>query len=342
MSLAKPSRFDLNDAHWFAHRFVESEDGFRFRWLPRDQIDAATFLTDDDLGQDGATFDVAVDAVLSELPRRRQAIIFHSAFCGSTLLTKALSRPGAAIGLSEPVVLNDFAGWRLRGAGGAAIARAADAGLRLLARPFGPAETVVAKASNVANPLAELLLALNPEAQAIFLYAPLETFLISVARKGIACRAWVRTLAERYLPLGMFAPLSLSGADLFLQTDLQLAATCWLAQHLAFAQLLAKIGPSRLRPLNADRMMVEPSSAIVAVAAHCRVAITRAEADTIAAGPIFQRHSKNGTAFSATERSIRYAATREAHGEEIGIVITWAQEFARRLAIPADLPLGLL
>jgi hypothetical protein len=239
------------------------------------------------------------------------------------------------------VVLNDLAGWRTRGAGGAAIARAADAGLRLLARPFGARETVVIKPSNMANPLAELLLALNPQAQAVFLYAPLETFLISVARKGIACRAWVRTLAERYLPLGMFAPLSLTGADLFRQTDLQLAASCWLAQQTWFAQLLQKSGPVRLRPINADRMLADPASAIAAVAGHFGLAIARSEAEIIAAGPAFQRHSKDGAEFSPAARDTQYAAARGAYGEEITLVMVWAEEFARRLDVPADLPDGL-
>lgn len=336
--MLKSLPFALDDPRCFAQRFVESEDAFRFRRLTRAQVDAAVFLTDDDLGPDAASVDVPIATILAELPARRLAIVFHSAFCGSTLLTKALSRPGVAIGLSEPVILNDLAGWRLRGAGGAAVARAADAGMRLLARPFGAGEIVVAKPSNIANPLAELLLALNPQAKAIFLYAPLETFLISVAGKGIACRAWVRTLAEKYLPLGMFAPLALTGADLFRQTDLQLAASCWLAQHAMFAQLLAKNGPARLRPLNADRMLAAPAAAIAAVAGHFELAITRRDAERIAAEPAFQRHSKDGAPFSATERSARYASARDAYGDEIGVVLVWADEFARRLGLPADLP----
>lgn len=341
MKLERSYLFRLTDASWFAHRFVESEDKFRFRRLTRARIDVATFLTDDVLGQDPGTVDVPVATILDELPARPLAIVFHSAFCGSTLLTKALSRPGLAIGLSEPMMLNDFAGWRIRGSGGAAVARAADAGLRLLARPFGTGETVVAKASNIANPLAELLLALNPHAKSIFLYVPLETFLISVARKGIACRAWVRTLAECYLPLGMFAPLALTAADLFRQTDLQLAASCWLAQQAWFAQLLAKNGPSRLRSMNADRMLADPAMALTQVAQHFDLAMTHDEAKILAAGQAFQRHSKDGSAFSTNARQAQYASTRETYCEEIETVMDWANEFARRLAVPADLPHGL-
>ena len=42
--------------------------------------------------------------------------IFHSAFCASTMLVRALDVPGSAMGISEPVILNDMVGWRRRGA----------------------------------------------------------------------------------------------------------------------------------------------------------------------------------------------------------------------------------
>jgi hypothetical protein len=336
VSRSKSLPAQLLNAHWFAHRFVEGADAFRLRHLTRAQIDKATFLTDENIGRDAGGVDVPVEMILGELPQRPLGIVFHSAFCGSTLLTKALSRPGVAIGFSEPVIFNDLVGWRLRGSGGAAIARSADAGMRLMARPFGPKETVIVKLSNLANPLAELLLALNPKAKAIFLYAPLDTFLISVARKGVACRAWVRTLAERYLPLGMFEPLSLTPADLFLQTDLQLAASCWLAQHLLFARLMAKIGPARLRPLNAEVMLGDTVSAIMMVAHQFDLGLRPGDTDKIAAGEAFGRHSKDGTAFSAVDRNNQYSIARQAYAGEIDIIITWAEEFARQLELPGE------
>ena len=106
------------------------------------------------------------------------------------------------MGLSEPAVLNDVVGFRRRGATPPAVARAADLSLRLLGRPFGPGEAVIVKPSNILNPLAELLLTIEREGRALFLYAPLETFLISVTRKGLHCRAWVRELLEGYVQEG--------------------------------------------------------------------------------------------------------------------------------------------
>ena len=257
------------------------------------------------------------------------------------MLVRALDRPGAAMGLSEPVILNDVVGMRRRGADPRAVARAADAATRLLARPFGAGEAVIVKPSNVINPLAELLLALRPQARGLFLYAPLETFLISVARKGLWCRLWVRELLEGQLRDG-FIQLGFTPEDLFRQTDLQVAASGWLAQHLHFARLAEKLGPQRLRSLDADRMTARPAEAIAAAAAQFGLNLDGAAIGTIASGPAFTRHSKSGAAFTPEDRRAEYARARTAYGDEIDKVLEWAGVVAENAGIAMEGPFPLL
>lgn len=319
--------FSLSDAEWLAHRFVESDDSFRFIRVERRIHGEVPFLTDADLGERPVAGDVPTAEVLAALGPGRLHFLFHSAFCGSTLLTRALDRPGLAMGLSEPVCLNDMVGFRRRGADGRTLARAADAALRLLARPFGAGEAVVVKPSNLVNPLAELLLALQPEARAVFLHAPLETFLISVVRKGLHCRLWVRELLESYLREG-YVDLGFEPADYFRMSDLQVAAVGWLAQHARFQHLAAKLGPGRVAGLDADRMLADPHSAIAAVTGHFGLACDAATIAGIVAGPAFARHSKSGAAFTPEARQNEYAAALAAHGEEIRMVLAWSEKVA--------------
>lgn len=321
--------FDLGNAEWLAHRYVESTDAFRFIHVPRSDHAQHSFLIDAALGPRPTAPDLPANTLLAQ-PRGRLHFLFHSAFCGSTLLARALSEPGVAMGLSEPVVLNDVVGFRRRGAQPAQVARAADLALRLLGRPFGPGEAVIVKPSNVVNPLAELLMAIEGQAQALFLFAPLETFLISVARKGLHCRTWVRELLEGYLR-ERFVDLGLAAEDYFRLTDLQVAAVGWLAQHQFFAHLAGKVG-GRLASLDADRMTADPEAALAAVAAHYGLGLDAAAA---AAGPAFRRNSKTGQAYSPQDRSADYAAARAAYGEEIAMVMTWAE------AVAANVGLGL-
>ena len=329
--------FDLADAQWLAHRYVESDDAVRFIHLPRAEHERHAFLIDSLLGERPVAPDLPAQGLLA-LPRGRLQFLFHSAFCGSTLLARALSVPGVAMGLSEPAILNDVVGFRRRGARPAAVARTADLALRLLGRPFGPGEAVIVKPSNILNPLAELLLALQEQGQALFLYAPLETFLISVARKGLHCRAWVRELLEGYVQ-DRFIDLGFAPEDYFRLTDLQVAAVGWLAQHRHFTTLASKLG-GRLASLDADLLTAQPEAAISAVATHYGLTL---DAAAVVAGPAFQRNSKSGAAYSPAERSADYQAARAAYGEEIGMVVTWAEAVATNvglaLAGPNPLPL---
>lgn len=334
--------FVLSDARWLGHRYVEEADAYRFVFVPRADHAQIPFLTDDCLGERSAALDLPVDAVLAGCPDGPLHFVFHSAFCGSTMLTRAFDRPGTAMGLSEPVVLNDVVGFRKRGAPSSAVARMAHGALRLLGRPFAEGEAVLVKPSNLANGYAELFLALQPQARAVFLYAPLETFLISVARKGLACRLWVRELAESFLREGLFAPLGLDAAALFRQADLQIAASGWLAQHHLFAALAAKVGPARLRSLDADRMTADPAAALAAVGEHYGFGLDADAVAEIAAGPTFSRHSKSGAAFTAADRRTQYAAVRAAYGEEIDAVMAWSVKLAEAAGINFEGPAPLL
>jgi hypothetical protein len=341
-----PVHFDPANADWLAHRLVEHTDAVRFAHVPREAHAAIAFLTDDSFtaqfGTAPVQHDVPATRLLDQFGKRQLGLLFHSAFCGSTLLTRALAEPGAAMGLSEPVILNDVVGMRSRGAPPAAVARAADLALRLLARPFAPGESLVIKPSNVINPLAELLLALAPEARAVFLYAPLETFLISVARKGLPCRLWVRELMAGYLREGIVAPLGIQPEDVFRQSDLQVAAIGWLAQHRLFAALARKLGPDRLRTLDSEKLTGDPARALAAAAAHYRIPLDAPAIARIASGPAFTRHSKSGAAFTPEQRLAEYAAARGAHGEEIDLVCAWAGKIAAQAGIAMQAPNPLI
>ena len=328
----------LADPEWLAHRFVESEDAFRFIRVERDVHTQVPFLTDDYLGQRPSGGDVQADACLNLPDEGNLHFLFHSAFCGSTLLTHALSQQGLAAGLSEPVVLNDIVGFRLRGAQPRDVARAADLATRLLGRRFGPGEAVIVKPSNILNPLAALLMALRPHAKAVFLYAPLETFLISVARKGLACRLWVRQLLESYMREGVTAGMGFERDDFFRQTDLQIAAIGWLIQHRIFTTLAGKLGHDRLASLNSDIMLTNPAEALTAAAHHYGMALSSGQVSELVSGPAFSHHSKSGEAYSSEQRTADYARTREAYGDEISMVLTWTAEVARAAGIALDQP----
>ena len=325
--------FDPSDPRWIAHRYERVRDDVHYRYVPRGEHGGFPFLTDEYVGDHEATTlgrEASVQATAGgQAPLR---LIFHSAFCASTLLCRAFDRPGLAMGLSEPAILNDIVGIRRRKeAEPKRIAQLLDEAMRLLARPWGAGEAVVVKPSNILNPLAAAMLALRPEAKAVLLHAPLPVFLGSVARKGMWCRLWARELLEGLLADGV-VDLGFAPEDYFRLTDLQVAAVGWLAQHKLFADVEARFRDRMMR-VESEAMLVSPAEHIERIGRHFGLTVDAAMAAEIAGGPAFTRHSKFGQAFDAEARAAEKVAAEAAHGDEIAKVAEWARAVAQAAGV---------
>ena len=328
----------LADAAWLTHRYDAERDEYQMRHLTREQHDTATFITDDYLGV--ADDIVAVDRTEAMGRVRRDTdlhFIIHSAFCASTMLARGFNLPGVSMGLKEPVVLNDIVGWRRRGAERARVAERLDHALHMLARPFDGDKAVIVKPSNVFNSLLPLALTMRPQSKAVLLYAPLPVFLVSVARKGLWCRLWCRELLEGLVTDGI-VNLGFETRDYFRQSDLQVAAVGWLAQHQLFHKIAAQFGPDRIATLDSERLTANPAASIAAAAQHFGLDVAGADLNN---HPAFTTHSKFGGEFQTGDRMAEHAAARAAHEEEIELVLKWAEQVAKAAGISLELPLSL-
>ena len=335
-----PLPFDPGDGRWLAHRYVEGQDRLRFRWFPRERHRAITFLSDEEVGA-GPQHEMQRSeflALAAAEKRPAPALIFHSAFCCSTLLLRSLDLPGTASGFSEPMILNDVAGLALRRGDPRQVAAAMDAALHALARPLAGGERTVVKPSNVVNALAPLVLALRPDARLLLLHARLDAFVASIARKEIEGRLWVRELFWKLLQLGLVARFGLGEEELLRLTDLQVAALSWLAQHALFAELASR-HPVNVRTLESGRLMTCPAEALAALGQHFGL---RIDAAAIAAGPAFTAHSKDGRPFDAAARAEEEARGVKLHAREIEVVLHWAGKMADHAGISLKLPAPLI
>lgn len=321
------------DAEWLAHRYDPDHDAIHFRRTPRDQHRAATFLTDEYLPEAGAPAIVRRAEAMASAGRPAPIhFIFHSAFCCSTMLARAFDIPGKAMGLKEPVILHDLVGWAHRGGAAQQVAPVLDDALALLARPFASGESLVVKPSNVVNALAPAMLAMRPDAHALLLYAPLRDYLNSIARKEMTGRLWVRDLLVKLLQ-DRLIDFGFSGEDYLRQTDLQVAAVGWLAQHALFARLADRFG-DRVRTLSSELVTARSADVIGALALQFGVALDAAAIDAVVAGPAFTRHSKNDAAFGGAERQAEQRQAAATHGYEIDKVAVWAEAVAASAGVP--------
>jgi hypothetical protein len=323
---------------WLAHRYDPGADAVHFIQVDRETRARIPFLTDADIGERQPHVVRRADVLLTSgtSPVR---YIFHSAFCCSTLLANAYDRPELAFSLKEPTILQDLVGWRHCGGTPAQIGRVMSDAVQLLARPFEAGETCVIKPSNIVNGFAPALVGGRDDAKALLLYAPLPIFVGSIASKGLTGRLWVRDLLAKQLQ-EQFVDLGFTAQDYFRQTDLQVAAVGWLAQHMMFAKMASSM-PDRVRTLNSEMLLARPGEALTALDTLFGVSDTP-EGRAAVIARVFSRNSKTGDAFDASSRQADQAASWTAYNDEIEKVVIWAETVAEAAGISLTLSSPLL
>jgi hypothetical protein len=325
---------------WLAHRYDETADQIRFVDHDRATRASVPFLSDQYLPAKRYRAMERAEALRAAPASAPIHFIFHSGFCCSTLLAACFDQPGLASSFSEPMILNDLIGWRNRGAAPAAVGSALNDSLSLLARPFTGDRASIVKPSTVLNGLATAMLRLRPEARAIAIHAPLRDFLTSIAKKGLDGRLWVRDLFLKMRLEGLTRSLGFDDEAFFGQTDLQVAACCWLGQQSIFATLAANF-PDRVRTIDSARFLANPAATLRAAGTLFGLALSDDQVESALAGPL-QRNSKDQSAFSSGDREAEYARALAAHGDEVRKVEAWAEEVGRVAGIALQLPAPLL
>ena len=330
------------DPHWFPHRYDPGQDAVHLVRLDREQHRRASFLTEQYFPADAQTLVLGrAEMVAAAPPAAPLHFVFHSAFCCSTLVTRMLDLPGIAMGLREPMLLQDVVAWRRGGGAQARLPAVVASTLRLLARPFLPGEAIIAKPSNVVNSLAPAILQAAPATRALVLHAPLRTYLTSIAKQGLWGRTGVRQLLVALIKDGV-PQFGFSSEQLLGQTDLQVAAVGWLMQQRLFATLATSFGPERVRTLDSETLLSRPEAAIRALAILFALPIDDQQAADIARGPALSRHSKSDIAYDAQARQSDYRNATAAHGDEIDKVAQWAEAIAATIGLSLFLPAPLL
>jgi hypothetical protein len=330
----------VQDAAWLPHAYDARQDTLVFAHLPRAAQRRAVFL-------DRRFVDAAAQsppAPIAELPPAaiRDAagpmhFIFHTAFCCSTLLARALDIPGVSMGVKEPAVLVSFAQhWsNARQTPGALSAFGVT--LDLLSRPLAPGETQIIKPSNVSTHLVPEMLHLRPDAKALVLHSSLETFLHAIARRGASGRAFARQVFQGFAAAIPLDPV-FSPDELLIQTDLQLAAQVWLMQIAFLESVVRRHGPERIRVLSSEAFLADPARTLASLARHFGLALDESQCARIAAGPVFRQHAKDhATPFDVAAHRAQNSHLGGTLGEEIATTHRWAEILARQCGAPLSL-----
>ncbi|MBH5321081.1 hypothetical protein [Aurantiacibacter sediminis] len=311
------------DPHWLPHTLDLAGKRMRFVRISKDALTQSGFLADlQPQGDEDAQW-LPLNSVRSmQVKTGPLHFIFHTAFCRSTLLARAMNIPGVSVGMAEPGILAQLAG------AGDAAKNLVKPVCDLLSRPWSRAEAVFVKPTNHANMLIPALLEARPDAKAVLMTNPLPTFLRSVDKRALMGRRWGRQL---YLEVMGYAgmDLGMDAREQFSMTDLQAAGLAWFLSQRMYAMLQASSQGPRLRVLDGDRFALDRADTVEAVLELAGLPYDPREVETVVDGPIFRKHAKLGGEFDE-----KASAASPALEQEIGQVQQWLGMIAEQAGAP--------
>ncbi|HYG48757.1 MAG TPA: hypothetical protein VD846_12565 [Allosphingosinicella sp.] len=250
---------------------------------------------------------VPIGALLEPVRRPAPtAWIFHVAHCGSTLLARALDTPSTNLVLREPLALRQLA--LAPHPRGLALTAA------MISKRYREDAPTIVKANVPVNFLLPDLVALDPNARAIFLYAEIRDYLLAILRNDNH-REWLRRVTTE---------LAAHLGDLSRLSDAERCAALWLAQMRAFTDSISRM--PNARALDAEAFFAEPRPVLKAAAGHLGVPMSEEEIGATVAGPMFATYSKNPEqAFDNAARLARKAELEGPLAEDIARARRWVE-----------------
>ena len=314
----------IDNPEWLPHTYNMDGTTLTFVEVPRAARSELRFLFDEHFRDQFTKTTVAAEAVAGAIdPAARASIqfIFHTSFCGSSLLARALEIPGTASSMREPAILINLAN-RLIKNDDRANADRLEIALRLLERPFAAGESVVSKQSNFANRVIEPILRARAASRAVLLHSDLDTYLISLLKRGMWGRILGRKLFTNMISWSKLE-LGMSEDEILELTDMQVAALAYLMQIHHFRSMVKAFG-SRVMMLDSSALFASPSATLHRVMTFFDFGLSEQDASDIANGPIFAKHSKFADRdYSVEERQRDTATVGEANAEELAMVTKW-------------------
>jgi hypothetical protein len=324
------------DPEWIPHTYDAAGTNLTFVHVPGAARAELTFLSDEDFAGKLPKVTFPAAAVAGEVAAAQSGpvhFIFHTSFCGSTLLARALDVPGVSTALREPDILINLAN-RLTREDDPANRQRLELVLRLLERPSAPGESVIVKSTNFANRLIKPALTERPQSRALLLYSDVGSFLRSLLKRGMFGRIFGRRM---FIQLASWSSLDFgyTPEELLLQTDAQIAALAWLMQIKHFDMIAREFGPGRVTVLDSGSLLAEPRAALERAQALFGMGLSPGQVETIATGPVFSKHSKfSDRDYDSELRAEEHRAASEAHADELGMVVQWIEAVAAQVGAP--------
>lgn len=322
------------DPSWLPHTYDAAGSNLTCVFVTREDHGDLMFLSDEHFKDQFRKVTYPASEIAAHVRAAAQApihFIFHTSFCCSTLMLKALDIPGHALGLREPDVLINLANRFIR-SDDASNRERLRLVLRLLARPFEPGESIIVKPTNFANRLAMPALEMSPESRAVLLYSDARTLLRSILKRGMWGRIWGRKLFQSDA-IWTSLNFGFSPEEAFVLTDLQALGLGWLMQMHQFGELARHMG-ERVTIVDSADFITDPAQTLQRVSRLFELSLDQSAIDEVVNGPTFARHSKfSERGYGRAERTADHSAAEAAHHEELEMVVNWVETVAAHMNV---------
>ena len=266
----------------------------------------------------------------SPLPRPAQHFIFHHAFVCSTLLARCLSQSRAFFSLKEPHILRKLADLRRskhhwsNGEPGSDWGRLLKTHLGLLSKNYSRGDTVIVKATNVANNLMPDILTDAPESKLVYMFCSLEEFLVSNLKKAEDTRQKIPALFHLTAADANFFSAYPAFRTAEERDFLEYCALLWLASNHNFLMQAEAAPPGRVCTLAMNAFLESPREVLSATSRFFGFNANASELDSMTANAVMQRHAKDpNLVYNKGSRERENAAIRLRFGKEISQTALW-------------------
>ncbi len=198
-------------------------------------------------------------------PWHRTGFIFHTAFCGSTLMSQLLATAYRSLPLREPDALGNLM-YLVKSKTTPESEKSAwmNTVFHILSRRYDENTPVVIKANDYANALISPLLSWRREIRVLFMYTPLAEF-VTGCLKAENRKTWVQDRVRIVRAIGG-ETLSIPDSLVIGEEDYaEMAAVYWSYNIAAYLESL-RGRESQLRSLEFSDMLADPESTVLAAA----------------------------------------------------------------------------
>ena len=318
----------LADTHFLLHRIDPAAGVATFVPTAPNRLSRPSFIDGRTEFSTAPPVQVPLDTLLQyepPAPPGPNRMIFHVAFCGSTLLARLLEHAGASFVLKEPNVLVDLSNWK-RGGADARFAPALRLALGCLRRRWSADEAVIVKPSNWPNNLLDDLAADPAGLQPMAIVMAPRAYAIAVLRGGRDRLTFAARTAAHLapsLPDGtnwLQSAMAATGDPVGRAINLALVALN-VQKHL-FAATFPAVDSITL---DSEAIFTQSAEAAQRANAILDLGIDPGRIDADAKARTAINAKRPGYAFSAGERAREDAEVVRHHGATLDAALSWAE-----------------